>query len=127
MPEEIKAVCKHCGKSGPVSGFVLDPDFKMMICSNCAKEKKVVKKTPAKNSVIKPVQSKPAGWDNEDDYLERARKEKMRQAAAMPQYKPIDGVKVRVTCSKCKFKFNYNKEKRYPNICPNCGTKIDLR
>jgi ribosome-binding protein aMBF1 (putative translation factor) len=35
----IKAICKICGREAPAEQFVLDVDFKKMVCPACVKDK----------------------------------------------------------------------------------------
>lgn len=121
LSKEIKATCKRCGKQAPVDEFVLDKDYKMMVCQACVKEKKQKTAKQQEEATIEEVQKKPAGWDSEDEYLERAKslREKMR-----PKYEKIDSENIRYICQKCGFKFVYHILKESPSSCPYCGTPV---
>jgi len=119
MGQDVKAVCKKCGKMAPASSFVLSSTLRMMVCPNCAKiGKESIEKQQQKEM---EASKKPAGWDSEDDYLERAFKEKSKDAAYVEK---IDDTKVRYTCPKCRYKFVYDTIRKYPASCGYCGTKV---
>ena len=80
--KEIKVKCKRCGRQAKTEDFILDPDFKMMVCPLCIKEKRMreevyseLAKKRGKGGVEEEeLEKKPAGWDKEDEYLQRAYK-----------------------------------------------------
>lgn len=117
-------LCKKCGKRAPADSFVLDHLLKRVVCPDCAKKSKIDKRTI---TAIAPVHekkeeaSKPAGWDSEDEYLEKVYKQRK---AADTNFERIDYDNVRYVCSKCTYKFVYSIPKRYPGVCPNCGTRV---
>jgi len=122
LNKEIRATCKRCGKQAPVDEFVLDKDYKMMVCQACVKEKtQKTAKIPDDEVQIEEVEKKPAGWDKEDEYLERSYN--LRQKT-MPKIEKIDSDTIRYTCQKCGFKFVYQLLKQSPSSCPYCGTPI---
>ena len=54
MAEEVKAICKVCGKSANATEFVLDSFFKKMVCPLCVRDrlaKVAAKKQPAEAAV----------------------------------------------------------------------------
>ena len=115
---DVKVRCRKCGKPADASEMTLDNELRMMICRECVKDKR--RKSGAFAEEKKP--EKPAGWDKEDDYLSRVG---VFKAAATGQVvQNVGGDKVRVICHKCKFAFNYNKEKKIPRFCPNCGREV---
>lgn len=116
----IKAKCRKCGKEVPVDDFVLDNAYKMMVCKNCSKERCKREFSLTKNEVKKD-KPKPAGWDQEDEYLERAYRAK--KANAIPVTK-IDDERVKYICQKCKFSFVYNTVTKRPQRCPFCNSEI---
>ncbi len=126
---EIKVVCKRCKRSMPASSFVLDPVYKLMVCPLCVKERKdkvmineALKHKEKENALKAQEQkSRPAGWDSEDDYLEKAAKQRTKIG---PEVQRISDDKVKYTCVKCKYKFVYDEARKYPSACPYCGTKI---
>lgn len=129
MEKGTRVLCKNCNRYAMSPEFVLDPVIKMMVCSACVKERRYreqvhseVKKTREESKKQKVVEElKPAGWDKEDDMLDKVYKMKMRNAVKVDR---IDGTKVKYTCQKCKYKFIYDEEKRRPNMCPYCSTEI---
>ncbi|MFH1209477.1 MAG: hypothetical protein V1663_01685 [archaeon] len=125
---EIKVICKRCGKTAPSDKFVLELAYRMMVCPNCINElkskqvqKDIAKKEERKEQIkeVKDVKPKPVGWDGDDDYLEKLYKHK-KQTQGESSYERISDTKVRYTCSKCKYKFVYDTEKKYPDSCPYC-------
>ena len=104
---KVQVICKMCGKSAPASEFTLDPYYMKVVCAACAKARKANEKNMP--IVEKKVQSEP-----------------------MPEKRPnvntidlsADPNRIKHTCHKCKYKFIYNKEKHYPNLCPHCGAHI---
>jgi len=129
MDKDIKVKCKRCGRSSKAEEFVLDSDFRMMVCQNCIKEKKMKnevydelsKKKELKKGKIEEVEKKPAGWDKEDEYLERTQKMRMKE---MAQVERVDDEKVKYKCPKCSYKFLYNSIKKIPGRCPYCNSDI---
>ncbi|MFA5141576.1 MAG: hypothetical protein WC471_01235 [Candidatus Woesearchaeota archaeon] len=129
---DVKVKCKNCGRDALASDFVLDPYFRMMVCSKCFKErrgKSIVDSMKAKSPsqlVVTPVQKevkpKPAGWDEEDEYLEKMAKFKQQTTT---QVKKIDDERVSYKCKKCSYEFAYNTIKRTPGRCPYCCAEID--
>jgi hypothetical protein len=129
MDKSIKAVCKRCGKSSPVDSYVLDPYYRMMVCPTCVKERKdkergaesMAQQNKEKAKQEEVMKSKPAGWDSEDELLERTQKQRKAVSA---NFEKISDDKVKYTCPKCKYKFIYNTVSKYPSTCPYCGTTI---
>jgi DNA-directed RNA polymerase subunit RPC12/RpoP len=121
---DIKVICKHCGRPAKAGDYVLDPVYKMMVCPSCVKERRNAPSIkPKQEAAQQPVQDKkPAGWDAEDDLLERLQKTK--QAKAAPQVETMKDGKMRYTCMRCKYKFIYNPSNQTPSSCPYCGTPV---
>ena len=130
--ERIK--CMKCNQDAYSNEMVLDPDYKMMVCPICIREKKVhkeVEERQAEAKVMKAVQAEeakehPPGWDEEDEMIERMVKEKERQKAEEPTIvlgETEDMNKIRVQCKKCQYAFKYNLETQSPALCPMCGNK----
>lgn len=66
---------------------------------------------------------KPAGWDKEDEYLEKVSKQ--RRAETQSLFTPVAGTShVRYTCVGCKYNFKYDPVKRMPLACPYCNGEI---
>lgn len=119
-------LCKRCGKKAPADSFVLDHLHKMIVCPDCAKERRSSKGTVtpvAQEEKKEPA--KPAGWDSEDEYLEKFYKQK--RILGSLNFEKIDYDSGMYTCPKCREKFVYNIPKRYPGACPNCGNKVEVR
>ncbi|MEM4271901.1 MAG: hypothetical protein QXD13_02350 [Candidatus Pacearchaeota archaeon] len=116
----IKVKCKNCGRMANAEEFVLDNSFKMMVCPACIKDKN---KISVQKEEPKPEISvqKPAGWDKEDEYLERAFKAKVKQAAVVEK---IDSEYVKYTCPHCKYSFKYSVIRKKPGVCPYCSEGI---
>ncbi|HIJ11796.1 TPA: hypothetical protein HA278_07085 [Candidatus Woesearchaeota archaeon] len=116
----IKAACRRCGTSVPYDQLKLHYEYKQMVCQGCFKGKKTLEnkvKTP------KPEPPKPAGWDKEDEYLEKISRQKKEQQKA--QFVKIPGTDfVKCTCMKCKYQFKYNPFTKRPTCCPYCGEGI---
>ncbi|MBN2053116.1 hypothetical protein JW756_06435 [Candidatus Woesearchaeota archaeon] len=130
MLTPVKVKCKRCGREAKSDEFVLDPVYKMMVCRDCVKERRMNEFSAAKakqreEAKIKMEEQikkeKPAGWDAEDAEIERAFKAKQ---AAAPKIERIDDANVKYTCKKCKYQFKFNVLNRMPGRCPYCGGSI---
>jgi len=135
MMNSISVKCRRCGKNAPASDFVLDPVYRLMVCPNCVKERKSnmqksqgaqIKKTEEVKPEIKIVNNRPPGWDAEDDYLENIHAQRKFELKQTQKSMQQVGDKLSYKCYKCKHTFIYNISKRYPNLCPNCGSAIQL-
>jgi len=129
MNNSISVKCRRCGKNAPSSEFILDSVYKLMVCPNCVKERKnreLHKKVPIEEEEPKILilKERPPGWDPEDEYLEQFHRKKQTDIAQSTQGMQQIGNKINYKCYSCKYFFIYNKEKRYPNLCPNCGAAI---
>ena len=90
-----------------------------MVCPNCYSGR--TEKLKAKEE--KKVDVKPPGWDQEDEYLEKAAKLKQQQVKA--QFKKIPGTdQIQCTCSACKYSFKYDPFRKRPRNCPYCSEDI---
>ncbi len=129
----IKVNCKRCGRPAVSTEFVLDPIYGMLVCPTCIKERKsgVAKAEIQQNknkqqeqaNVQAAAKNKPAGWDKEDDFLERSYKNKQDSTKAATVEK-IDDQRVKYRCTKCQFKFTYDFIRKYPGTCPYCQTPV---
>jgi DNA-directed RNA polymerase subunit RPC12/RpoP len=122
---EITAICKKCGRASAASDFILDTYAGIMVCSNCFKKRKdISNKTKVEIEDEKrreeEKRSRPAGWDKEDEYLERVAKTKKELNIA----KKIDDINVKYLCPGCKYSFKYNTKTKLPNSCPYCGLNV---
>ncbi|MBW3003547.1 hypothetical protein KY328_05030 [Candidatus Woesearchaeota archaeon] len=128
MADSIHVKCRRCGKTAPASEFVLDHVYRLMVCPHCVKERK--NSEAKKTKIVEPenkisvFRNRPPGWDEDDEYLERAQREKQIALSSVRRELQVHGDKVNYKCFKCKYVFVYNKAKHYPNVCPNCGSGI---
>lgn len=135
MSDDIKVICKKCGRPSKASEFVLDPDYKMMVCLQCSKERK--SSFGKKPSSLNPNQredsainntKRPAGWDEDDEMLEKAaRRMATKTEPPKTQYELIDDENIKLTCPKCEYRFTYNTIRMTPNSCPYCGVKLNIK
>jgi DNA-directed RNA polymerase subunit RPC12/RpoP len=120
---DIKVTCKRCNRQAKAGEFVLDPYYRMMVCPTCVKERRGKTDIKPKGQETKPAEPpKPAGWDSDDDALEKMAKQKSAKAA--PAVERIDADRIRYTCSRCKFRFVYQISRKAPSTCPYCGTPV---
>lgn len=154
---DIKVLCRKCGKPSPSGSFVLDPDYKMVVCQQCVKDKKAKEDGLIKEGLIRntpntpitqyqPSQSssssgiknksdvevydlsreekkRPAGWDKDDEILERDAAAKQKAVAGMQS---IGGGKAKIKCTSCNYGFVYNTVTKYPTTCPYCGAPVSM-
>jgi hypothetical protein len=131
MMMPIKVKCKKCGKDAKSDEFILDPVYKMMVCRECVKERKMnelqaKKDTQSAQRVAQQEQQKkqmPAGWDSEDAEIERKYREKQSQVSSIER---IDDDRVKYTCKKCKYSFTYYISQKKPGRCSYCGTPVQV-
>jgi len=125
--DSIPVKCKKCGRFARADEFILDLDYKMMVCQQCVKEKRMKhevhselakQKEQTKEDTKEP---KPAGWDHEDEYLSRNYKTKMMDSVKVVR---IDAQRVKYKCPKCGYTFTYDVERSTPGRCPYCGEDI---
>jgi Zn finger protein HypA/HybF involved in hydrogenase expression len=129
MPVKVK--CRKCGRDTKSDEFILDPVYKMMVCRECVKERKLVeaaeKKTAVQAERTKQREAEkkqmPAGWDYEDAEIERAYSQKIGNK---PVIERIDDDRVKYTCKKCKYAFTYFISQHRPARCPYCATSVQL-
>jgi DNA-directed RNA polymerase subunit RPC12/RpoP len=120
---DVKVKCRRCGKEVRPEEMVLDYVYRMMVCPSCVKERKTgeqVKKELKQQGIIKE-KPKPAGWDAEDDYLERVQQEREKSTIKVQK---VDSDHVKYQCVKCKYSFLYNVTRKTPAVCPYCSTPI---
>ena len=76
MDDHVRIQCRVCKGFAPANQFKLHYKYKQVVCPSCASgrnEQEEKKKAAA--AVTEQVQpKKPAGWDKEDEYLERMAK-----------------------------------------------------
>ena len=125
----IRAVCKRCGKSVQADKFVLDSVYRMMVCPFCVKERKdkinaerfSQERDKEEKERLEELKTRPAGWDAEDEYLERLSRKKEQVKV---DFERIDKERIKCSCPKCRYRFVYNTISRSPAACPYCGAKI---
>lgn len=132
---KIKAICKKCGRAAPAEDFILDQVYRLMVCPTCVRErkdkeitaKKIQEKAIALQEELKIKQAeqknRPPGWDEEDEYLERAYQQKQRQSM-VNKYERINADRINYICGKCRYKFAYSTLSKFPKTCPYCGTAV---
>ena len=130
--DRIKVKCNKCGGEMFSDEFVIDPDYKMAVCRNCIRDKRkrqdvwaeVGKQREAKiaqeaEDAKKPP--KPAGWDKDDELLDRLVKQKERVKERMV-FKELPNGKIK--CAKCGYAFKYDSANSTPMNCPYCFNPV---
>ena len=118
----IKAKCKNCGKDTAVDQFKLHYQLKMMVCQNCFSGR-TQKEKEEKEKVKNEVRTKPPGWDQEDDYLEKHARTKEESRVSVFSRIPGSDL-LKCTCVSCKYSFKYDPFKRVPRTCPYCDGDV---
>ena len=122
---DIKVKCRNCGRQARPEEFILDPYFKMMVCPLCVKERKnrlrVQKEMQQRKEEKKEEKKLPPGYDKEDMYLEKAYAAKMKDTVKVDK---IGADKVKYTCPKCNYTFEYDMIRKIPGRCPYCSSDI---
>ncbi|MFH0978823.1 MAG: hypothetical protein V1837_05980 [Candidatus Woesearchaeota archaeon] len=124
--ESIRVKCRVCGKQVRTDELVLDPVYRKMVCQNCVNDRKqreqVHAEVKAQSQAAKDTKKdSPAGWDREDEYLQRIHKQKMDDLVRVQW---IDKNTVKYICQKCAYQFKINVEKNMPSNCPYCSTAV---
>ncbi|PLW80347.1 hypothetical protein C0585_03450 [Candidatus Woesearchaeota archaeon] len=124
----ISVTCRTCGRQANAGSFVLDPDFKKMVCPACVKDKRsrLEKDRRDKEKLKNHLESladKPIGWDAEDEYLEKVAKPKPKESIELSFPSAGEG-KAKYKCPKCSFPFVYDINRRKPSVCPYCSDPI---
>ena len=120
-PNVVKATCKQCGQQAPADQFKLHHQFRMMVCPNCYTGKTQKQAEQKAKEAEKP--KRPAGWDADDEYLDRASRQKREQMDV--QVSKIPGSSyVQYKCAHCKYSFKFNPDTRTPRTCPYCDTEV---
>ncbi len=123
----IKVKCRNCGKEYPSNTFVLDHVYRMMVCPQCVKDrqrKEIIHKE-AKQQAAQETEKKPAGWDHDDELIEKAYAAKQAKSSSESGafVMTIDG-KYKYRCPRCKYEFAYNKATNTPSHCPYCNWQM---
>lgn len=122
MNSSVKALCKHCGKLADANSFILDLEYKMMVCPQCVKERKNPKAEKKEEAGKESRKVKAPGWDAEDEYLEKMHFVKAKQKVAVEK---IDDEYVKYQCPHCKYTFKYSVIRQKPGNCPYCSSSIE--
>ncbi|MBN1792788.1 hypothetical protein JW826_03845 [Candidatus Woesearchaeota archaeon] len=123
----VRVKCKKCNREAKSDEFFLDPVYKMMVCPQCVKDRKMQEinakkekqKAEAEIAAEKVKKDLPPGWDSDDVEIERRYSDKLKNSAGMER---IDDDRIKYTCSKCKYKFTYFTTQGRPGRCPYCAT-----
>lgn len=116
----IKVQCKICSSYALVDQFKLHYKYKSVVCPACFSGKKQEQKQEEKKVVGPP---KPAGWDKDDDYLEKM--QRMRREQERAHFERISGTdQVKCTCPSCKYVFKYDPYRKVPKVCPYCDVEV---
>ena len=119
----VKATCKGCGQQAAADSFKLHYKLKMMVCPNCFTGKTDREKAKeAGQKEVKP--SRPAGWDAEDEYLEKTSRARKEQQAEVSVVRIPGSSNVQFKCPHCKYPFKYNPETKVPRTCPYCDKDV---
>ena len=125
MVDDLRIQCGVCSAFAPASQFKLHYKFKKVVCPSCASGKTEMeeRKKAAAVATEQAQPKKPAGWDKEDEYLERMARVKQRDLR--PQVEKIPGTTlVKFTCQHCKYPFKYDPYRKMPNACPYCNGNV---
>ncbi|MBU0979908.1 MAG: hypothetical protein KJ709_03815 [Nanoarchaeota archaeon] len=125
--KEVRSVCRRCGRDAPAEKFVLDHFYKLVVCPTCAREHDGgVNTAEAAGKAAKLPSKQPGTLGAKPAGMARPAGQLDRQARPMERNIPKPGheSKIKLQCHKCRFKFNFNKERRAPRICPYCGTPV---
>ncbi len=72
----------------------------------------------------KKAAPRPAGWDKEDEYLDKITRMRAATEPAM-QFERIPGTDAyKCTCQKCKYQFRFDPLKQLPRTCPYCNLEV---
>lgn len=114
----VKAQCRVCNNFAQADQFRLHHDYRQMVCPNCFSGK-TAKQAEAKKE--EPL--KPAGWDAEDDYLEKTQRQ--RKESSFSPFTKIPGSDLlKCACQSCKYVFKYDPSRHQPSSCPYCNGMI---
>lgn len=128
MAMTVQVKCKSCGNMAPVNHFKLDYHYGFVVCPLCQRGKDT-KIKPKRSPIMMrkeelprtgPRKAKPAGWDFEDELLEKLWQEKQKLQGRLV---PVASGLMRYTCGKCKYSFTFKRDKQ-PERCPYCDTAI---
>ena len=120
MNSQVKAKCKNCEGFAPADSFRLHYKYKQVVCPACFSGRTDEKRAKEQKVEAAP---KPAGWDIEDEYLEKVARLKEKEES--PRFKKIPGSNLlQGSCLKCKYNFRYDPFRKQPRTCPYCDEEI---
>ncbi len=122
----IKVKCRNCNREAPADQYKLHYQLKLMVCPDCFSGKNQspsLKNTVEDKKIVLEGPPRPAGWDKDDEYLERiSRMKRDEQQAQFVKIPNSDFVKC--ICASCKFSFRHDPIRKQPRACPYCNTEV---
>jgi|SRR3989344_2484861 len=117
----VKSQCRVCGNFALADQFKLHYQYKQMVCPNCYSGKTAAEQK--KKEAAPQEQAKPAGWDKDDEYLEKASRMKKEETRAL--FTKIPGSElVKCACPHCKYVFKFDTVRSTPKTCPYCDVPV---
>lgn len=124
--DDLRIQCGSCKGFAPANQFKLHYKFKKVVCPSCFSgrtEQEEKKKAAAKVEQAQQQPKKPAGWDKEDEYLERMARIKENDLKLKVEKIPGTTL-VKFSCQKCSYPFKYDPYRKMPKACPYCNGDI---
>ena len=119
LNQGVKTQCKVCGQFSASDQFRLHHTYKMVVCPSCFSGKTAMEQKKKEEQKVAP---KPAGWDAEDDYLEK--RSKMKKEEMRGVFTRLEGNVVKYTCANCKYPIKFDPAKNPFRACPYCNENI---
>ncbi|MFH1276042.1 MAG: hypothetical protein ABIH82_02945 [Candidatus Woesearchaeota archaeon] len=117
----IKAQCRVCNRYVPAGDFKLSFQYKTMVCPVCFSGKTAANQHKVEQKKVEEVR-KPAGWDEVDEYLNKANRLKYQEKSVFDK---INGsLLLKYNCPNCKYVCKYDPIKKIPSSCPYCNVEI---
>src|SRR3989344_8136667 len=128
MDDGMRIQCRVCKGFAPANQFKLYYKYKQVVCPSCfsgrSEQDEKKKAAAAAAQQAAPQVKKPAGWDKEDEYLEKMIKMK-QQTTPQPKMEKIPGTNlVKLNCLKCTYGFKYDPSRKMPKNCPYCNIDV---
>jgi hypothetical protein len=118
----IDVKCRKCGRIANSEKFVLDHTYKMMVCPTCVKERRYSEKMHSEIDSQKE-NTKTKSTITEENNLP-SKKEAVDDTIVLDSTSE-NSDKQKISCDKCKYKFNYNTATKTPRFCPYCNAAVD--
>ncbi|MBI4152596.1 hypothetical protein HY495_02695 [Candidatus Woesearchaeota archaeon] len=119
----VKAQCRVCGMLAPADEFRLHYKYKQAVCAKCYSGRTEQEKQKEELKKKKEEVTRPPGWDDVDEYLTRASKQ--RQEEQQVQFSRVPGTEqFKCLCFQCKYSFKYDPVKKIPFNCPYCNAEV---